>query len=383
MRSPAPKRVAAICLLIAGVWLPHALAAERFCTTTASPPSIRLPDSSATSFTAIAGSDILRAGPGPGQFARHSWQNGVDPAEKHIFGQVVRIESVTGAGAEAVRRARSRGVRKALVVPWSYQADCSPVPWRGSAQWVPPNTKNFFRHAELRPSEDWVRGLPTFDLPMAKLKPYPHGLYMQSHLMQETGVTQRLRDSIRTTLPFGKRGALQAARATADSLHYQVLLPAKKTRQAAIMDTMDTTRTYSITMGVVSADSSVADTSRLENVNVRLKASHMAWNYVRDSSHARIEARHRALRKQIRQWERTLRQRVYEATQRTPLPSDSLLSAEEYFSLYKAMPYYTNNYEAVSPVEPLRQWEAAHPEAATRYPASRILQSVYERKRHE
>jgi hypothetical protein len=81
-----------------------------------------------------------------------------------VWGQAVVIDRIRGRG----ERLLDDGPFEAVLVPWGYDSACEPIHhWRGlSNQWVAPSTRGVFM-APLRPVQDWVDGLPTFDVPYA------------------------------------------------------------------------------------------------------------------------------------------------------------------------------------------------------------------------
>lgn len=86
-------------------------------------------------------------------------------------GQVMRVERTVGGMASAPPVAGTR----AVFVPHASGADCSPVPWNGSSLWVTPGRRVVIA-AFLRPSREWIGGVPTFDVHHADAQPYPGGL---------------------------------------------------------------------------------------------------------------------------------------------------------------------------------------------------------------
>ncbi|HEX2081629.1 MAG TPA: hypothetical protein VHG08_28255 [Longimicrobium sp.] len=105
---------------------------------------------------ATATEETVRAGAGGMEFVT---EPGADPDSAGVGGQVVRVERLGGSGAAGL----DAGVDRVVLVPWSYGADCRPMRWTGSAQWVTPGVRGLF-WAALRPREQWVDGLPTLDV---------------------------------------------------------------------------------------------------------------------------------------------------------------------------------------------------------------------------
>ena len=91
-----------------------------------------------------------------------------------IYGQVMRVERLSGIAAAKLRRP----VERVVVVPWDYTADCTPVAWGGSAAWASDNARGLFV-AKLRDSAHWAGGLPTFDVFAPELLPYPQQIHRQ------------------------------------------------------------------------------------------------------------------------------------------------------------------------------------------------------------
>lgn len=79
-------------------------------------------------------------------------------------GQRVRLDKVS-AGIPSIG-----GSNEAIVVPWAFGSDCSPIPWSGSLIWIRPGMKGFIT-AWLRPKQQWIGNIPTFDVAMAWREP--------------------------------------------------------------------------------------------------------------------------------------------------------------------------------------------------------------------
>jgi hypothetical protein len=82
-------------------------------------------------------------------------------------GQRVRVELLRGAGADSLA---GRVPTQAVVVPWAYGPDCTPMAWTESLRWIRPGTQGFMT-GWLRPRERWLAGVPTFDVEMAWREP--------------------------------------------------------------------------------------------------------------------------------------------------------------------------------------------------------------------
>ena len=153
-----------------------------------------------TYFIATATSDTVQttAGKGPMRYANEFMSASTPPGllpppspDTPVFGQVMVLERVGGLGAYSLRQRTSRGEGKALLVPWGYQANCSPAFWTSSALWNDPGSKGLFS-AQLRPEREWVGGLPTFDVGGAWHQPYLHGQYAHYERPESTALQPEL-----------------------------------------------------------------------------------------------------------------------------------------------------------------------------------------------
>ena len=170
--------------MFASPWLVSLFISGPVCTMV-SVPATRSP--TLTYFIATALPDTLqaKAGKGPTQYGTEIMSASTPPglrpppsADTPVFGQVVSIERIKGNGADAIAERITRGERKALLIPWAYQANCSPVLWARSARWNEPGSVGLFS-AQLRPESEWVGGLPTFDVGAAWHQPYPSGEFLK------------------------------------------------------------------------------------------------------------------------------------------------------------------------------------------------------------
>src|SRR3989338_1415612 len=73
------------------------------------------------------------AGSGPGGYGSEIMSRSNPPglrpppsSQARVYGQLVTVNRLAGAGADAIRDRLARGV---VLVPWGYQADCSPILW--------------------------------------------------------------------------------------------------------------------------------------------------------------------------------------------------------------------------------------------------------------
>lgn len=133
-------------------------------------------DSSTTFFVGTPRPDTVLAGPGVVRFELRPGHWGKGKA-RIIYGQVVHVGRLGGAGAAAIERAFARrGSREVVVVPWDYDPGCETVPWGRSARWVTAPTPGFYT-VRLRTQPAWAGDRPTFDAFAADFEPYPHGPY--------------------------------------------------------------------------------------------------------------------------------------------------------------------------------------------------------------
>ena len=86
------------------------------------------------------------------------------PGPDHpMYGQLVRVTSMLGPGAEPTRRAfRAQKSADAVIVPWGNSPGCSIYVWRYSALWTTPDSSGLYS-VRLRAESLWAGGRPTFD----------------------------------------------------------------------------------------------------------------------------------------------------------------------------------------------------------------------------
>jgi hypothetical protein len=132
-------------------------------------PRLRpLRDASETHLIITATAGTRESGEGASPFVFPQWQ----PAgsRRPIVGQLVLIQSVSGASAPLLQRAAGRS-RHAILVPWDHDPGCQPIPWTTQPRWIPVGQTGFVA-ARLRPRARWVDGIPTFDVSDAWREPY-------------------------------------------------------------------------------------------------------------------------------------------------------------------------------------------------------------------
>ena len=106
----------------------------------------------------------------------------VDPSvwrsDRVIYGQLVRVDSMLGPGANVVRQSlHVRQSTEVLIVPWANNPGCGIDVWRRrSAKWTTPDSSGLFS-VRLRPESVWVAGRPTFDAFFAGNYSYADGPY--------------------------------------------------------------------------------------------------------------------------------------------------------------------------------------------------------------
>lgn len=129
--------------------------------------------------------DTIEAG--PGDVDRRIW---FSSRAIRIHGQVVRVDSILGPGADLVRRAlNARHSSDVIVVPWANNPGCGIEVWSRSAEWTTPDSAGLFS-VRLRPESLWVSGRPTFDAFFAVNYSYaygPHTVGPHTHLRDATG----------------------------------------------------------------------------------------------------------------------------------------------------------------------------------------------------
>lgn len=84
---------------------------------------------------------------------------GMENTARAVYGQVVRVERAGGPEAGKL----PAGPHRAVLVPWSTAGSCERLPWTWSARWVEPGERGVY-WTSPRPREQWVNGLPTFDI---------------------------------------------------------------------------------------------------------------------------------------------------------------------------------------------------------------------------
>ena len=129
-------------------------------------------DSLTTTLLGRATGDTIEAG--GGAVDRLIWEG---PRRRAIYGQVVRVDSMLGPGADLARKALTAGHSTAvLIVPWGNNPGCGIDVWRWSAMWTTPDSSGLFS-VRLRPESLWVSGRPTFDALFAGNYSYADGPY--------------------------------------------------------------------------------------------------------------------------------------------------------------------------------------------------------------
>ena len=128
-------------------------------------------DRSALAFVGRPTTDTVRAGRGAVEVGTGDGHFGRPSASRVVHGQVVRVERLAPGVAPTVAAAVQTAGRRVVLVPWDYAADCQPVPWAGSARWLPTSAGGLFQ-GSLRDRVHWVEGLPTLDVFAPQFVPY-------------------------------------------------------------------------------------------------------------------------------------------------------------------------------------------------------------------
>jgi hypothetical protein len=154
-------------------------------------------------FVGTALRDTALAGRGaviPSAYGGH-WGRGTP---RDVYGQVVRIELLP---EDAPRELNDRaGDQTIIVVPWDYDAECTPTYWSRSAAWVEAGLEDFYT-VRLRPERLGTGGPHVADAFFADIRPYPHGPFYRAGyrgtdaLQQRAALTPREYFSLYSVLP--------------------------------------------------------------------------------------------------------------------------------------------------------------------------------------
>lgn len=110
------------------------------------------------------------------------------PETLSAFGQIVQITRFaegTEPASPDVREALKRSNGRAVLVPWGYDPSCRTVGWgRASYRWITSSVPAFVS-AQLRPQSAWADGIPTFDVHVAYVEPYPHEPWLEARHFRE------------------------------------------------------------------------------------------------------------------------------------------------------------------------------------------------------
>jgi hypothetical protein len=90
------------------------------------------------------------------------------------YSQVVQVERLTVHAGPHLQRAIRKARGRVLLIPWGHGPDCSPGSWTGRTLWMKPGTRGLFG-ARLRPADQWLNEVPTFDVSTPYYLPYPSG----------------------------------------------------------------------------------------------------------------------------------------------------------------------------------------------------------------
>lgn len=117
-------------------------------------------------FIGRATGDSVRTGPGDVKYSLLDGHFG-RAGDRIIYGQTIDVESLSSID----RKLLPAGVKRVVLVPWDYGADCSPTPWTSSARWITPGTRGIY-NAVLRNKSHWLSGVPVFDVYSPEYVPY-------------------------------------------------------------------------------------------------------------------------------------------------------------------------------------------------------------------
>ena len=121
-------------------------------------PVVAVSSPSTAYLLARATSDTVPTGPGDVKYVLAPGHFG--PAgDRPIYGLRLNVERIAGAARATI----PSGTTRVIVVPWDYDAACSPVPFTRSARWISAELRGVVR-AELRDRRHWVNGEPTLDV---------------------------------------------------------------------------------------------------------------------------------------------------------------------------------------------------------------------------
>lgn len=117
-------------------------------------------------FIGRATADTIRTGPGDVSYGITGGHFG-RAGNRVIYGQSIDVESLSPVD----RRLLPAGVKRVVLVPWDYGADCSVTPWTNTARWIQPGTRGIY-HAALRHKQHWLNGVPVLDVFSPEYSPY-------------------------------------------------------------------------------------------------------------------------------------------------------------------------------------------------------------------
>ena len=173
-------------------------------------------DSLTTTLLGRAGRDTIPAGAG---VVVDRWIVGRFGASIH--GQIFRVDSMLGPGADLARGALDvRRSTEVVIVPWGNTPGCGVALWDHSALWICPDSSGLFS-VRLRPESLWVSGLPTFDAFFAVNYSYADGPHTIGPHTVIRGLTEANVDGKGSMTPaevFSLYSALPAVGQASDSI---------------------------------------------------------------------------------------------------------------------------------------------------------------------
>jgi hypothetical protein len=186
----------------------------------------------AVAFVGSATADTVRVAPGQYEGATRRPSTAARAA---IYGLVMRVERLDRAAASLLGDALTSAGHEVVVVPWSFDASCAPVPWEAGARWMTPGTSAVLL-ATLRDRAGWVGGRPTFDVtPSADVyqPPRPRGTWTSDSILSASEFL-----SLYERLPSSTRLATSPDSAVAPVVQWQAENPepARKPVARSIVD---------------------------------------------------------------------------------------------------------------------------------------------------
>jgi hypothetical protein len=154
--------VAAAAVVLSGALLPQSLTSHASARCSLTPGFF---PNQGVLMLATPHSDTVRAGPGDLRLGEGPGHTG-NGQRLNIYGQRFRVHRIGGESAIGIEE-----TKEAVLVPWDYDAGCSPVPWARSAHWLQ-GSDTVLLSVRRRGPAHWAGGVPTFDV-----SPVPQSVY--------------------------------------------------------------------------------------------------------------------------------------------------------------------------------------------------------------